>query len=117
MNTTGGVKNINLKGRVLSCPAMGKTTSFQLVDEFGKGEPYAGLAYKVVDSKGLLYTGFLDSVGASKVVNHCSGAIALLLDAIYAGENKTYTFLQSRPHYPLKITELLVRAEQTHCIY
>lgn len=116
MNTADGATNIDFKGRILSCPAMGKTTSFQLIDEFGSGEPYAGLAYKVIDSEGLVYNGFLDSVGASSVVNHCSGPIALLIDELYSGENKTFTFLQSRPHYPLKITELQVRAEQTHCI-
>lgn len=116
MDTEGGVKNINLKGRVLSCPVMGKATSFQLVDEFGSGGPYAGLAYEVVDTQGLKYRGFLDSTGTGEVLNHCAGPIALNFPETYGGEIEFYKSLIVRDHYPLKITELQVRAEQTHCI-
>lgn len=116
MNTTDGVKSNNLKGRVLSCPAMGKTTSFQLVDEFGSGGPYAGLAYEVVDTHGLKYSGLLDSTGTGEVLNHCAGPLALSFTETYRGEVDLYKLLIIRDHYPLKITELQVRAEQTHCI-
>ena len=66
-----------LSDRVLACPALGKWTSFKLVDETGSGEPYAGLAYEVTDTQGITYTGKLDATGKGKVVNHCAGPIAL----------------------------------------
>ncbi|WP_223489096.1 lipase family protein [Pseudomonas sp. A-RE-19] len=102
-----------LSSRVLACPAQGRWSSFQLVDEFGSGEPYAGLAYVVTDSEGQEYDGVLDISGMGKVDNHFAGPILLLLDQKYQGHEKAYAFLQGRPHYPLKITELQVRAEQT----
>jgi pimeloyl-ACP methyl ester carboxylesterase len=48
-----------------------------------------------------------------KVSNHFAGPVVLFFDQGYDGPEKTYSFLQTRPHYPLKITELQVRAEQT----
>ncbi len=102
-----------LSSRVLACPAQGRWSSFQLVDEFGSGEPYAGLAYVVTDSEGKKYKGNLDAAGAGKVTEHFAGPIALTVDQSYQGHEKTYAFLQARPHYPLEITELQVRAEQT----
>lgn len=98
---------------MFSCPAQGKVSSFQLVDEFGAGEPYAGLAYKLVDFEGFEYKGHLDVTGSGRVVNHFAGPIALVIDEVYTGITKTYKMLQERPQYPLKITELQVRAEQT----
>ena len=102
-----------LSSRVLACPAQVRWSSFQLVDEFGSGEPYAGLAYVVTDSEGKTYDGNLDATGTGKVFNHFAGPIALILDQKYKGHEKVYAFLQVRPHYPLEITELQVRAEQT----
>lgn len=105
--------NSPLSSRVLACPVQGKWTSFQLVDELGSGEPYAGLAYEVTDSEGQKYTGRLDATGNGKVDNHFAGPIALTLDQKYQGQDKTYTERQRRDSYPLEITELQVRAEQT----
>lgn len=102
-----------LSSRLLSCPAQGRWSSFQLVDEFGSGEPYAGLAYVVTDSEGQTYNGNLDAMGTGKVANHFAGPIALILDQKYQGAEMLYEDLQARPHYPLEITELQVRAEQT----
>jgi hypothetical protein len=102
-----------LGSRVLACPAGGKTTTFQLVDEFGSGEPYSGLAYTVTDSEGMKYSGYLDATGNGTVKNHFAGPIALLFDENYEGQEKMYEYLQVRPHYALKITELQVRAEKT----
>lgn len=102
-----------LSSRVLACPAQGRWSSFQLVDELGSGEPYAGLAYVVTDSEGKTYNGHLDAAGTGKVTNHFAGPITLVLDQKYEGNEKAYAFLQVRPHYPLEITELQVRAEQT----
>ncbi|WP_434696279.1 lipase family protein [Pseudomonas sp. Z1-14] len=102
-----------LGSRILACPAGGRWTSFQLVDEFGSGEPYAWLAYRVIDSEGQTYRGNLDATGMGKISNHFAGPITLSFDQHYEGLEKAYSFLQTRPHYPLKITELQVRAEQT----
>ncbi|CAI8825425.1 Lipase [Pseudomonas sp. IT-P100] len=102
-----------LSNRVLACPAQGKWSSFQLVDESGSGEPYAGLAYVVTDSEGKKYTGYLDANGAAKVDNHFAGPVSLTFDEKYQGANQLYKDLRKRPHYPLEITELQVRAEGT----
>jgi hypothetical protein len=102
-----------LSSRVLACPAQGKWSSFQLVDEFGSGEPYAGLPFTAIDSEGFKYAGHLDITGAATITNHFSGPVAILLSQQYEGLEKHYAYLQARPHYGLKITELQVRAEQT----
>lgn len=102
-----------LSSRVLACPAQGKWSSFQLVDEFGSGEPYAGLPFTAIDSEGFKYSGHLDITGAATITNHFSGPVAILLNQQYEGLEKYYAYLQARPHYGLKITELQVRAEQT----
>ena len=62
-----------LRSRVLACPAQGRWSSFQLVDEFGSGEPYAGLAYVATDSEGKTYEGNLDATGTGKVIDHFAG--------------------------------------------
>jgi hypothetical protein len=54
-----------LNSRMFTCPVQGKWTSFQLVDEMGEGQPYAGLPYQVIDSEGLAYTGKFDAKGAA----------------------------------------------------
>jgi len=102
-----------LNFRKLSCPTRGKWSSFQLVDEFGSGETYAGLSYVATDSEGQSYPGTLDMSGASKVTNHFAGPITVVFEDQYEGAEELYRDLQTRPHYPLKITELQVRAEQT----
>ena len=60
-------------GRIHSCPLRGHSTSFQLVDELGEGEPYAGLVYEVTDSEDITYTGKLDATGSGKVDNQYCG--------------------------------------------
>ena len=106
-----------LNSRIFSCPTQGKWISFQLVDEFGKGQPYAGLTYKVVDTEGFIYEGKLDSAGTGKVNNHFAGPISLILTQEYTGTTPLYKDLKQRKHYPLPITELQVRAEQTRYIH
>jgi hypothetical protein len=102
-----------LSNRVLACPAQGRWTSFQLVDESGSGEPYSGLSYVVTDSEGKKYTGSLDATGAAKVDDHFAGPVSLTFDEKYQGAVELYKDLRKRPHYPLEITELQVRAEET----
>jgi len=102
-----------LGSRMLTCPTGGKWTSFQLVDEHCSGEPYAGLAYVVTDSEGYKYAGCLDNKGIGKVDNHFAGPISLLFEQAYEGNEKVYLRMMERQYYPLKITELQVRAEKT----
>ncbi|MCX2543250.1 lipase family protein [Pseudomonas sp. COW5] len=102
-----------LGSRMLTCPTGGKWTSFQLVDEHCSGEPYAGLAYVVTDSEGYKYAGCLDNKGIGKVDNHFGGPISLLFEQAYKGNEKVYLRMMERQYYPLKITELQVRAEKT----
>lgn len=104
---------LDLKGRMFTCPIQGKRTTFQLVDEFDSGKIYAGLAYEVVDFEGFKYSGFLDSSGRGEVDHHFAGPIALIVLSMYQGMNDRYSGLMEREYYPLKITELQVRAEQT----
>ncbi|MBJ2257150.1 lipase family protein [Pseudomonas psychrophila] len=105
-----------LNSRMFACPTQGKWTRFQLVDEIGEGQPYAGLAYKVIDAEGQVYEGKLDGTGTGKVENHFAGPIALILEAPYKGQELTYVRRIQRDHYPLPITELQVRAEQTRYV-
>ena len=101
-------------GERLVCPRRGDWTSFQLVDELGNGEPYAGLDYVATDRVGATYSGKLDAQGFAKVSNHYCGPLILAVDTPYAGGSGTwYEKLMDRKHYPLPITELQVRAEQT----
>ncbi|CAI8817240.1 MULTISPECIES: lipase family protein [Pseudomonas] len=106
-----------LNSRMFTCPVQGKWTSFQLVDELGEGQPYAGLAYKVIDAEGYTYEGKLDSTGTGKVDNHFAGPIALIIEEQYQGSNELYAYLKQRQYYPLPITELQVRAEQTRYVH
>ncbi len=103
----------SMDGKILACPLREHSTSFQLVDEFGNGQPYAGLAYQIIDYEDIIYTGTLDATGFGKVENHYCGPVELRLNQAYQGNENAYTFLRERPHYPLPITELQVRAEKT----
>jgi hypothetical protein len=97
---------------MLACPLRGHFISFQLVDEFGDGKPYAGLAYTLQDSAEQRYTGRLDADGFAKIENCYRGPVVLMMDAAYTGGETLYRF-NGRKSYPLPITELQVRAEQT----
>ncbi len=61
-----------------------KETSFKLVDEFGSGQPYAGLAYEVIDSEGFKCSGLLDSAGTGVVNNHFAGCRTYCGDGVVA---------------------------------
>ena len=100
-------------GDIHACPMRGHSTSFQLVDEFGDGKPYAGLPYRASDYEGSSYTGRLDATGTAKIENHYRGTLILQLNKTYEGAEQPYKDLKQRPHYPLPITELQVRAEKT----
>jgi hypothetical protein len=99
--------------KMLACPLRGHWTSFRLVDEQGDGKPYGGLHYTVMDSIGQEYTGRLDGEGFAKVENHYRGPVVLNMDKRYSGLDKPYERLIKRDYYPLPITDLQFRAEQT----
>nr|WP_256345685.1 lipase family protein [Pseudomonas sp. PD9R] len=83
------------------------------MDEQGDGKPYGGLQYTVTDSVGQEYTGWLDDEGFAKVENHYRGPVALTMDKQYEGLEEPYERLIKREYYPLPITDLQHRAEQT----
>ncbi|MDR6913426.1 hypothetical protein J2X66_000273 [Pseudomonas sp. 3296] len=103
----------SMLGDIHTCPLRGHSTSFQLVDESGDGQPYAGLAYEITDYEDVVYTGKLDASGAGKVEHHYCGPVVLKLNQPYQGGDELYKDLKNRPSYPLPITELQVRAEKT----
>jgi hypothetical protein len=105
-----------MDGKILACPLREHSTSFQLVDEFGDGQPYAGLTYQIIDHEDITYTGTLDATGSGKVENHYCGPVELRLNQAYQGVEKPYERLIERKAYPLPITELQVRAEKTRFI-
>jgi hypothetical protein len=100
-------------GNIHACPLRGHSTSFQLVDEFGDGKPYAGLTYEIIDYEDIVYTGKLDATGSGKLDNHYCGPVVLKLNQLFKGSEALYKDLRARPHYPLPITELQVRAEKS----
>jgi hypothetical protein len=100
-------------GDIHTCPLRGHSTSFQLVDESGDGQPYAGLAYEVTDYEDVVYTGKLDATGSGKVEHHYCGPVVLKFNQLYQGQEAPYVRLKERKAYRLPITELQVRAEKT----
>ncbi|MFJ7314718.1 hypothetical protein ACIQVE_18545 [Pseudomonas sp. NPDC098747] len=101
-----------MQGNIHACPLRGHSTSFQLVDEFGDGKPYAGLTYEIIDYEDTVYVGKLDASGSGKVENHYCGPVVLKLNQPFKGTEALYKDLRARPHYPLPITDLQVRAEK-----
>src|SRR5690606_2225730 len=95
------------------CPLRTQWICFRLVDEFGDGQPYAGLSYEVTDNQGEKFLGKLDSDGYARIVStHCGPAI-LSFSEFYTGNDDWYLALQTRQHYALPITTLQVAAEHT----
>ena len=108
---------IDLKDRMFSCPVQSEQSTFQLLDEVGAGDSYAGLAFEVTDCEGFKYSGFLNDTGTGTVPNHFAGPLALTMGSLYQGMDDFHGSLMRREHYPLKITALQVRAEQTRYAY
>lgn len=96
-----------------SCPLRGKWISFRLVDEFGEGKPYAGLAYELSDTEGEKKSGVLDGEGFARVEGNYVGPAILTLTKPYNGADDFYTYLMQRESYDIPLTELQVAAEQT----
>ncbi|WP_133247611.1 hypothetical protein [Pseudomonas sp. SDI] len=105
-----------INSRAFVCPKQGRWSSFRLVDESGCGKPYAGLLYTAIDSEGLNYVGMLDDQGSGKVEDHCAGPRVVKFVHEYAESDPLYTDLMKRDSYPLKISALQLRAEQTNYV-
>jgi hypothetical protein len=97
-----------------ACALSGGSLSFCLVDESGDGQVYGGLKYEVFDSAGKGYKGHLNGDGVARIHGQCRGPVVLVFDAEYKATGSFYSTLQEREKYPLPITDLQVRAEQTH---
>lgn len=96
------------------CPLRKQWVSLRLVDEFGDGKPYAGLAYRLIDKQGEQYNGILDSDGYALVRNmYCGPALVQISKPYEGGVDTWYERLMIRKYYPLPITALQVAAEQT----
>src|SRR5471032_2478062 len=116
MSSTKPMEDVDkpaFSGKMFACPLKGHWVSFQLVDEFGDGKPYAGLAYTLQDSAEQQYTGALDAQGFAKIEDCYRGPVVITLDSPHTGTTQLYRRLIDREFYPLPITELQVRAEQT----
>ncbi|NVZ72332.1 lipase family protein [Pseudomonas costantinii] len=96
-----------------ACALKGHWASFCLVDEAGSGKAYGGLPYTIHDSTGRQYDGRLNGDGFAKLQGFYCGPIVLQLDSLYSGSEEPYSRLRIRRTYPLPITELQIRAEQT----
>lgn len=96
-----------------ACTVRGDWLSFCLVDEYGDGKAYGGLKYEIFDSVGQRYAGRLNGDGFVRLEGHCRGPVVLVFDAMYQELGSYYSTLQRREKYPLPITDLQVRAEQT----
>ena len=92
-------------------------TSFQLIDEHGAGEPYAGLAYEMVDLEGRTCGGYLDAAGVGRPGSHVSGPVVVMFRQPHDRSDAVYARLMDRQYRPLEITELQVRAEQTRRLH
>lgn len=96
----------------LACEHSNSCTTFQLIDAHGAGEPY-GVGFDVVDREGGKHSGYLDQTGSARLINLVGGPVRLLFTQPHDRSDPLYSQLMDRAHYPLKITELQVRAERT----
>lgn len=91
-----------------------RQTSFQLIDERGAGEPYAGLAFDIVDQEGGKYRGYLDAAGIGKVSGQLvAGPLIVMFTQAHDLSCPVYSRLIDREHSAPHISELQVRAEHT----
>lgn len=105
-----------LSDKSQACPLRGDWISFQVVDESGDGQPYAGLSYILQGDANQTYSGTLDANGTAKILNSYQGSVVLQIDAPYTGPEDLYSALSQRKSYPLPITELQVRAEKSRFV-
>jgi len=101
-----------------SCPLRGHWSSFRLVDEYGNGEPYAGLKFIAYDRQGQNYAGETDHDGFAIVEDYYHGSLFIELSAPYVKTTDPwYEELQIRKSFALPLTAIQVAAEQTPCAH
>ena len=100
--------------RMPACSLNGGWLTFCLVDETGNGKSYGGLPYTLRDVAGQQYNGRLNGEGFARVEGFFCGPVILMMEERYSGRETLYQSLMTRSFYALPITELQVRAEQTH---
>ncbi|TYP64444.1 lipase family protein [Stutzerimonas stutzeri] len=98
---------------VLQCPIRFVWISFRLVDEYGNGQPYAGLACGLTDSQGFDHSATLDDDGYARVDNVHSGPMVLFCQDDYTGDDSWYAGLCNREQFPIPLSALQVAAEQS----
>ncbi|KTC49176.1 lipase [Pseudomonas fluorescens ABAC62] len=96
-----------------ACALQGGRLSFRLVDELGDGKAYGGLEYEIFDSAGQQHRGQLNAEGFVRIEGQCRGPVVLAFNGKCAAGGTLYSSLQEREKYPLPITDLQFRAEQT----
>lgn len=98
----------------LDCPLGNLWASFRLVDEYGRGSPYAGLNYRLWDRKGKALTGALDNDGFARIENLTAGVTRLDLSMLDPGTpGSYYEELTIRSDFKLPLTMLQIAAEQS----
>lgn len=97
----------------LNCPLKTHWISFRLVNENGAGEPYANLAYLLVDSQGTQYVGTLDVEGRARIDDIYCGPAVLGFIQPPDTPDPWYKELITRESYPLPLTALQIAAEQS----
>ncbi|MEB0199899.1 lipase family protein [Pseudomonas sp. 5S4] len=103
--------------KALACPLRAQWFSFRMVDESGEGKVYGGLKFWIVDNMGQRYEGILDADGFAKNNECYRGPVLLYFNDAYHGVRDYYTALMERDNYPLPVTELQVRAEESFFIH
>src|SRR5690606_13821485 len=99
---------------ILDCPSCELWASFRLVDEHGRGAPYAGLNYKLWDSKGNSATGKLDKEGFARIETPSAGITLLDLSMPASGTaDSYYEDILIRPAFKIPLTSLQIAAEQS----
>lgn len=98
----------------LACPLGNHKVSFRLVDEHGSGRPFAGLPYRLHDSRGQTLTGNLDSDGFAQIVNlHCGPQVLDLSEITSQYIDPWYEELSIRKNFSLPLTALQIAVEQS----
>lgn len=99
---------------ILKCPLRSSWVSFRLVDEHGKGSPYADLPYKLIDCQGQAFEGVLDDDGFAEIYDLHPGATVLNLSQLATTyPDPWYEELSLRKSFKISLTALQIAAEQS----
>ena len=99
---------------ILKCPLRSSWVSFRLVDEHGKGSPYAELPYKLIDCQGQAFEGVLNNDGFAKIYHVPPGVTVLKLSQLATTyPDPCYEELGLRKSFKISLTALQIAAEQS----